>query len=306
MRRHSQLWWSWPSRQSRLRASAAPSLPTPPERSPSQSVLSDSNARLVAARRLTGRRNRHETGRFLVEGAQAVREALDRPEIVVELFATEIALLRYADLVSIARSRSIVVEEISEKAAMGLSETVTPQGLIAVCHIFDLTFESALSRRPSLAAVLVEANEPGNAGAILRTADAAGASLVILAGDAVDLYNGKTVRASAGSIFHLDVVTGTDPEQVVLACRRSGLLTLATTGGGTTDLDILIDDGSLSAPTAWLFGNEARGLPESVLEVADAQVRVPVYGRAESLNLAAAAAICLYSSARAQRVTDKR
>jgi RNA methyltransferase, TrmH family len=177
---------------------------------------------------------------------------------------------------------------------------VTPQGLVAVCRLVQPSLAELLDRRPRLLAVLVEPNEPGNLGAILRTADAAGADAVVLDGG-VDPYNGKVVRASAGSLFHLPLVAAPTTELLTTA----GLSTLATAGSGRTDLDDLIENGTLAEPTAWLFGNEARGLPTELLERADHTVRVPIYGRAESLNLAAAAAICLYSSARAQRLPGK-
>jgi TrmH family RNA methyltransferase len=262
-------------------------------------VLSDSNARLAAARRLTGRRARSEAGRFLAEGAQAVREALARPGTVVEVFGTADALARNAEMLT--KAGDIPVDEISDKAAAALSETVSPQGLIAVCQLIDVTLQTALARQPKLVAVLVEANDPGNAGAILRTADAAGADAVIFAGDSVDPYNGKAVRATAGSLFHLYVVIGVDPVEAIRSCRGAGLLTLATTGAGASDLDALIDSDGLAARTAWIFGNEARGLPASAIDAADQAVRVPIHGRAESLNLAAAAAVCMYATARAQR-----
>jgi TrmH family RNA methyltransferase len=200
------------------------------------------------------------------------------------------------------RESDVPVSQVSDKAAASLSETITPQGLVAVCRTIDVSLDEALAQGPALAVILVDANDPGNAGTILRTADAAGARFVVFAGDSVDPYNGKAVRASAGSLFHLDVVTGVDAATAIAGCRARGLLTLATTGHGTDDLDVLLDDGDvLSEPTAWLFGNEARGLPEAVIADADRSVRVPVHGAAESLNLAAAAAVCLYSSARAQR-----
>jgi TrmH family RNA methyltransferase len=260
-------------------------------------VLSDSNARLAAARGLTNPRARRETGRFLVEGAPAVAEALRRPGVVQQVFATTAALRRHADLLAGAPT----VAEISDRAAAGLSETVHPQGLVAVCRAVDVPLEQALDRRPRLLAVLVEANDPGNAGTILRTADAAGADAVLFAGDSVDPYNGKLIRASAGSLFHLDLVTDLDPAAAIGACRAAGLRTLATSGTGARQLDELIDAGELTVPTAWIFGNEARVLSNSVLHSADETVRVPIYGAAESLNLAAAAAVCLYGSARAQR-----
>jgi TrmH family RNA methyltransferase len=147
----------------------------------------------------------------------------------------------------------------------------------------------------------VDIRDPGNAGTVLRTADAAGAGAVVFAGDAVDPYNGKCVRASAGSLFHVDVVRDRDPAGVVAALRDAGVQVLAATGHGDDDLDDLLDAGALDRPTAWLFGSEAHGLTADLLAAADRRVRVPLYGGAESLNLAAAAAVCLYASARAMR-----
>jgi len=108
------------------------------------------------------------------------------------------------------------------------------------------------------------------------------------------------VRASAGSLFHLPVVECAT-EDVLAGAARIGMRALATSGTGERDLDALIDAVDLARPTAWLFGTEAHGLPGSVLEAADEIVRIPIHGRAESLNLAAAAAVCLYASARALR-----
>ncbi|WP_433349536.1 TrmH family RNA methyltransferase [Micromonospora sp. CA-111912] len=254
--------------------------------------------RVVAARRLHRRRDREAAGRFLAEGPQAVREALARPGTVVELFGTPGALDRYADL---AAHADVPVSELTDDALAALAETVAPQGLVAVCRHLDVPLDDALAAGPRLVAVLAEIRDPGNAGTVLRTADAAGAGAVVFAGDAVDPYNGKCVRASAGSLFHVDVVRAPDPLAVVAALRAAGLSILATTGYGDSDLDDLADAGRLAAPTAWLFGSEAHGLPEELAAAADARVRVPLHGRAESLNLAAAAAVCLYASARALR-----
>ncbi|MBL7261307.1 TrmH family RNA methyltransferase [Paractinoplanes lichenicola] len=250
--------------------------------------------RVVAARKLQRRRDRDQSGRFLAEGPQAVREAL-ASGVVVELFATADAIEKHADLAAHAP----VVSVVDDEALAGLADTVQPQGLVAVCEQVDVSLTDALAKRPRLVAVVAEIRDPGNAGTVLRTADAAGAGAVIFAGDAVDPYNGKCVRASAGSLFHVDVVR--TPLDVVTPLREAGLQVLATSGYGADDLDTLADDGVLRQPTAWLFGSEAHGLPDDLLDGADRQVRVPIYGGAESLNLAAAAAVCLYSSARAQR-----
>ncbi|MEU6206508.1 RNA methyltransferase [Micromonospora musae] len=257
--------------------------------------------RVVAARRLQRRRDRDATGRFLAEGPQAVREALAAPGVVTELFGTPAALDRYAELAALADGGGVPVSAVTDDGLAALAETLAPQGLVAVCRHLDVPLAQALDGGPRLVAVLAEIRDPGNAGTVLRTADAAGAGAVVFAGDAVDPYNGKCVRASAGSLFHVDVVRADDPIEVVAALRAAGLAVLATTGYGDEDLDDLADAGRLAAPTAWLFGSEAHGLPPALTEGADARVRVPLHGRAESLNLAAAAAVCLYSSAKAQR-----
>lgn len=250
--------------------------------------------RIVAARRLQRRRDRDQAGRFLAEGPQAVREAL-AAGVVLELFGTPAGLERHAELTAQAPEVSPVTDEALE----ALTETVHPQGLVALCEQIDVPIGEALAKQPQLVAVVAEIRDPGNAGTILRTADAAGASAVIFAGDAVDPYNGKCVRASAGSLFHVDVVRA--PLGVLDLLQTSGLRVLATSGTGEDDVDSLLDGGLLAEPTAWLFGSEAHGLPAELLTAADRRVRVPIYGGAESLNLAAAAAVCLYASARAQR-----
>jgi TrmH family RNA methyltransferase len=219
---------------------------------------------------------------------------------VHELFVTAAARRRHPDLIDAAGATAAMVSTVAEDALAALAETPAPQGLIAVCGHLDVPLAAALARA-RLAAVLVEARDPGNAGTVLRTADAAGASAVVFAGDAVDPYNGKCVRATAGSLFHVDVARCADPWAVLGAARTAGLRVLAATGNGETDLDALADTGGLAGRTAWLFGSEAHGLPAALAAAADLRVRVPIHGRAESLNLAAAAAVCLYASARTLR-----
>jgi RNA methyltransferase, TrmH family len=189
--------------------------------------------------------------------------------------------------------------EISAKDAATLSETVTPQGLVAVCHLVQRSGTDVLAAATRLVALVVEPSDPGNLGTIIRTADAAGADAVVVDGG-VDPYNGKAVRASAGSLFHQPVVHAAAVD-FLAGAGSTGLTALAATGSGAIDLDDLIADGSLQRPTVWAFGTEAHGLPTSVLQAVDHHVRIPLYGRAESLNLAAAAAVALYASARAQR-----
>ena len=169
------------------------------------------------------------------------------------------------------------------------------------CALPTVTVADVLAGTPRLIAVLVRASDPGNLGTVIRLADAAGAGWVILAGHSGDAFNPKAIRASAGSLFHLPVARAADPAALIAELSASGLSVLATTGAAEVDLDAAGADGILDLPTAWLFGSEAHGLPDDVIALADEAVRVPIYGQAESLNLASAAAICLYASASAQR-----
>jgi RNA methyltransferase, TrmH family len=260
---------------------------------------SASSARLKAARRLTKRALRQRERAFLAEGPQAVSEALATGAGVSGLFVTSPAQARHADLVAKAEDAGIDVQLVSGEVMSELAQTVTPQGLLAVCDFVDVPLSRVTEARPTLVALLANVRDPGNAGTVLRAADAAGADAVIFADASVDIYNGKCVRASAGSLFHLPVVAGVRLPETVAALRSAGLRVLAADGRGSATLDDARTRAALSSPTAWLFGNEAWGLPDDLLALADESVAVPIYGRAESLNLAVAAAVCLYASAQA-------
>ncbi|MFJ2772443.1 TrmH family RNA methyltransferase [Streptomyces sp. NPDC087300] len=264
-------------------------------------LISPKSPRVSAARRLAKRNFRGKERLFLAEGPQAVREAAAHEETLVELFATVDAAERYADIVGEARAAGARVHLADEDVIADISTTVTPQGLVGVCRFLDTPFEEILAAKPKLVAVLAHVRDPGNAGTVLRCADAAGAEAVVLTDASVDLYNPKSVRASVGSLFHLPVAVGVPVEKAVQGLKDAGVRILAADGAGDDDLDTELDKGTMGTPTAWVFGNEAWGLPEETRALADAVVRVPIHGRAESLNLATAAAVCLYASARAQR-----
>ena len=272
---------------------------------PALELISPRSPRVTAARRLGRRSFRGKEQLFLAEGPQAVREAAghraDGRSTLVELFATPEAAERYPDIVGAARDAGARVHLAAEEVIADVSTTVTPQGLVGVCRFLDTDFDAVLSVRPRLVAVLAHVRDPGNAGTVLRCADAAGADAVVLTDASVDLYNPKAVRASVGSLFHLPVAVGVPVERAVSGLKQAGVRILAADGAGDRDLDDELDEGTMGGPTAWVFGNEAWGLPEETRALADAVVRVPIHGKAESLNLATAAAVCLYASARAQR-----
>jgi TrmH family RNA methyltransferase len=264
-------------------------------------VTNASSPRVKAARQLAKRTFRQRARCFLAEGPQAVGEALRVPGTVREIFITGHAGERHQDLVHGAVRQGIQVWPVSGEIMAGLAQTVTPQGLLAVCRFVDVPLADLAAGRPRLVMLLANVRDPGNAGTVLRTADAAGADGVIFTAASVDPYNSKCVRSSAGSLFHLPVVVGAGLADAAAALRGAGLRVIAADGQAARSLDEAQSGARLAEPTAWLFGNEAWGLPADLLALADEALAVPIYGRAESLNLAAAAAVCLYASARAQR-----
>ncbi|MEU0691894.1 TrmH family RNA methyltransferase [Streptomyces uncialis] len=274
---------------------------------PAPELISPRSPRVSAAKRLARRNFRGKERLFLAEGPQAVREAAAHHTgghpTLVELFTTPDAADRYPDILAAAHHAGARVHLADETVVAEISTTVTPQGLVGVCRFLDTPFEEIVAARPRLVAVLAHVRDPGNAGTVLRCADAAGADAVVLTDASVDLYNPKAVRASVGSHFHLPVAVGVPVETAVGRLREAGVRIVAADGAGDDDLDTELDRGTMGGPTAWVFGNEAWGLPEETRSLADAVVRVPIHGKAESLNLATAAAVCLYASARAQRTT---
>jgi len=275
----------------------------------SQDTSAPRPSRLTAAKRLAKRAFRERDRRFLAEGPQAVREALVNARtgvsVVRDVFLTADAAHRNPEFEDVPAG--VTVYRVEDKVLSDLAQTVTPQGVVAVCDFLDVTLaeqlSSAVDGRPRLLALLAHVRDPGNAGTVIRCADAAGADGVVLSAGSVDVYNPKAVRSSAGSVFHLPVTVDVDLPDTIAAMKSAGLTVLAADGGvpDAIDLDRAGDDGLLAGRIAWLFGNEAWGLPPQIRDLADHVVSVPIHGRAESLNLGTAAAVCLYATASAQR-----
>ena len=254
-----------------------------------------------AVAKLAKKQRRTEARLFLVEGPQAVREALlTRPELVVDVFITQAAMDRHKDLVSLAAKHHLQLTLATEKVLEEMADTVTPQGVVAVCGFNDVTLGDVLAKKPALIALLHQVQDPGNVGNIIRTADAAGADAVVVTAESVDVFNPKAVRASTGSLFHVPIVVGVDLAVTITALRAAGVSVLATDAGGRS-LNGVLDSGALAKPVAWLLGNEAHGLSDEDEALADGVVSVPIFGKAESLSLQTAAAVCLYESAFAKR-----
>ncbi|MGX1739510.1 TrmH family RNA methyltransferase [Corynebacterium flavescens] len=258
-----------------------------------ETAFTERTPRIVNAAKLHRAAARKKAGRFLIEGENAVDAAVSTGA-ATDIFVTEHAAGKFADILTAAGYMDVYVHPITDKAARHLADTVTTTGLFALCQPVLWSVGKILAGKPRLVSVPVETAEPGNAGTLIRTSDAMGADGVIFAGDTVDPLGSKVARASAGSLFHVPVARDNNIKDVLGQLRAAGLQILATAADGEVDLA----DAELAQPTAWLFGNEAHGLGELAQE-ADVRVRIPLRGRAESLNLATAASICLYESAKA-------
>lgn len=265
-------------------------------------LTSTRSARVTEVRRLHDRRHRAERGAFVVEGPQAVREALGVG--IEELFVSQSAMTRHGDIVGDARERGTRIVTATDDVIAAMSETRQPQGLLGVCPLLgrDLADVVAatvnVSGRIPLLVVLDRVGDPGNAGTIIRSADAMGAGGVVLTAGSVDPHNGKCVRSTAGSLFHLPISTGAQPAEIAAACRAAGLgivLADAHARDGLGDRREL-----LRGPVAWVFGSEPHGVDPLWQQEATGVLRIPMPGRAESLNLAAAAAICLFATDQAR------
>jgi TrmH family RNA methyltransferase len=261
-------------------------------------ITSANNPAVVAARKLARGhgRARRRAGRFLLEGPQGIEAALAAGCRPARLFATAEAAGRHQGLLAAARDSGAEVTVVASALLADLTQTVTPQGLVAVLPSVARPLEG-LPPHPRLVCVLAEVRDPGNAGTVLRAADAFGADALVTTAGSVDLESPKAVRASAGSLFHLPVVAGADWDGLAPALRGRGLWLV----GADPHAEATVEAAPLERPCALVLGGEAHGLPPAVRAGLDLVVRLPQYGRAESLNLATAAAVLLYECARRQR-----
>ncbi len=254
--------------------------------------------RIKGVAKLAKKDARSETGLFLLEGLQGLKEALARPKTILEIFATEPAVAEHAELFERVERAGVEMTLVDDRVMKAITDTQSPQGVLAVCYRIDVTLEQVLEAKPKLIALLSNIRDPGNAGTILRAADAAGADAVIFSDNSVDVYNPKVVRSTTGSLFHLNVVLDADIAETIAAAKAAGLQVFAADGGGASLVSL--DEATMSAPTMWVMGNEAWGFEEQTLKSVDRVVSLPIYGEAESLNLATAASVCLYATAMAQ------
>lgn len=260
--------------------------------------------RVNAIRSLERAAARRRHSRILVEGPQSVREAVRHvASRVRDVYLTEHARERWPEIEQDALAAGLYVHPTDDAVMTRMSADA--QGVLAVLDEDAPTLAQALTSLESLAAtaaprlvaVCEHLSDPGNAGTIIRAADAVGADLVVLTEGSVDVSSPKVIRSTAGSLFHLPVVRGGSLIEILATLRERGLTILAADGAGEGDIETT---DALHRPSAWVFGTEAAGLSEQAREHADLVLAVPMRGNAESLNVAMAATLCLYASSRAQ------
>jgi RNA methyltransferase, TrmH family len=261
-------------------------------------MLSDPRSEKVKGiARLNQKDARYETGLFLLEGFQGLKELAPHHDLIAEIFATEAAVEARPELFS---GLPVEVTLVNDRVMDRISDTRTPQGVVSVVYQLDVDLELVINDKPKLVVLLDQVRDPGNAGTILRAADAAGADGIVFSKDSVDLYNPKLVRSTTGSLFHLPTVIEADSANALADLQAAGLQIYAAAGGGRPITEL---GAALQEPTVWIFGNEAHGISRDLLDLADEVVGLPIYGSAESLNLATAASVCLYQSAFAQNTS---
>uniref|UniRef100_A0ABS3ISN4 RNA methyltransferase n=1 Tax=Bifidobacterium asteroides TaxID=1684 RepID=A0ABS3ISN4_9BIFI len=298
------------------------------------SILDNPHAqRIRRLAELQDRRARQRHGRFLIEGPQSVREAVRwRSDLLTDLYIQSdesSPAARGGHSRPLNETVGAIMEQARElpdcyghfvSARVMRAISGNAQGIVAqartdgfLTQSMDFEDPQRLTKEgPDLVAAFWQIRDPGNAGTVIRTADATGCKAVILVDQCVELTNPKVIRSTAGSAFHIPLMTmGT--EDFLALCRRQGRTMVAADVYGTPDKPVrsladLMASGALTRPDSagrpmvLLFGNEARGLPKELLQAMDQIVRIPIYGRAESLNLATSAAVLLYAMAMSSRI----
>ena len=254
---------------------------------------------VAQTRKLRQRSEREARKQFLADGPQSVEYGL-RVQLVNRIFVTAHGAQRFAPTVAQALDDGVEVIDIDDAAMASISDTKTPQGILGVASIPQADAEAVWSAGPRQIVALEEAQDPGNVGVVLRTADAADVDLVVLGPGSADPFGLKSVRASAGSVFRVPVLRVDSVSDLVVRAQGLGMCVLGTTGAAEVEL-FSATGPDLRRGTMWVFGNEANGLSEGVSSLCDQLVRIPMFGDSESLNLGAAAAICMYATAITQR-----
>ncbi len=242
-----------------------------------------------------GKKNRELENVFVAEGIQAVREAL-APKLleglkVKQLFLTSTGLQKISSEINLDGLDNVEIFEVTDQVMKEMADSESPQGILALCSSKSLKLADLWRLQPRKVAYFWQIQDPGNAGTVIRTADACGFDAIIFSDNSVDIFNPKTIRATVGSLWHIPVITDVEISEFIAESHTHNFKSFALMGQGesTLNTELITRSGEKSL---WIFGNEARGLPD--LPDTVESVRIPMKGHAESLNVASAAAIVMH------------
>jgi len=258
-------------------------------------ITSVANQHVRDAVQIREKRSKFSHDAFLIEGPHLLEMALNSGAGILSVFAGEAFINKKEHLAMLRRIAGATedIHEVTEPVLRKITDTETPQGIAAVVSYRMRKLTDIALRTPPLIVVIDSIQDPGNVGTIIRTADAAGADAVVLLPGTCDAFMPKTIRSTAGSIFNIPVVASEADR--LLDWLREKNIALAITAGDAEGVIYQVD---LSGPLAMVFGNEARGVSRRLRTSAVAALRIPIFGKAESLNVATSAAICLYEIVR--------
>jgi TrmH family RNA methyltransferase len=261
-------------------------------------ITSSSNPRIKEAVRIRERRHTQEQNLFIIEGRRIIETAIEADADFREVFFTDHfgSKKEGRGMIEIIEKKGANIFAVAEHVLTRMTDTEAPQGIAAVVSYEISSIDALPSRDKPLYAVVDGIQEPGNLGTIIRTADAAGVDAVILLEGTCDVFIPKVIRATAGSIFHIPIARA-QAETFVKWLRNMKIILAAT----SADAQKSVFDAELDGPVAFAFGNEARGVSNMIRDAADLSLKIPIYGRAESMNVAISAAVCLYEAARQRR-----
>ncbi len=255
-------------------------------------IQSNTNKTIKHIKSLQLKKYRDEHGKFIIEGEKLLREALDyKAPVSMVLFSESFAESdRHDEFVASLKSINIPLYYANDRIFKEAGETETPQGVIAIIDKMEFNLDSILEKDELCIVLLDEVRDPGNAGTIIRTADACGIDAVLLSKGSVDLYNGKTIRATMGSLFHIPVIQNLDTAEAILRLKESNVVTI---GADPHSIESCIDMPHYKR-SAIIIGNESQGIGSELTALLDRNVKIPMPGRAESLNAGIAASILMY------------
>ena len=245
------------------------------------------NEKLKLVKNLLEKRSaRRKEGKFVIEGPHLIEEAGDKVNFLI--YSENLPIVKKLE------AKGVPTYKVSSKEFAELSGVEAPQGVLGVVRLFSYQLEDVIKGDRTLIVYCAGVQDPGNLGTIIRSADALGATGVILSKGTVDLYNPKVVRSTMGSLFHLPLMTVEDDAETIKQLKKNNVKIIAT----SAEAEKSCSDAELKGPVAVLIGNEGAGLAEEIIELADEVIKVPMAGKAESLNASVTTAILLYEISR--------